>query len=193
EPGKGHERGAPGPVTAPGVAATAPEHKAGPGVAHAPPAPPTAAPAHEPPTSARPGRFEASREPPPNAVHGPMRMGPHPQAAHTPPPAPKVPPPPMHEPPHPAPPPHVIRAPPPLSRARPRRRRLRRALRRQRVARRARTRSINDRERRAEITPAATAHAGAFAPDDTGTNRAPCGLGQQRLFHPRPAMFLRHD
>src|SRR5438067_3880387 len=83
--------------------------------------------------------------------------------------------------------------PPPLSRARPRRRRLRRALRRQRVARRARTRSINDRERRAEITPAATAHAGAFAPDDTGTNRAPCGLGQQRLFHPRPAMFLRHD
>src|SRR5947209_3145182 len=77
------------------------------------------------------------------------------------------------------------RRPPPLSRARPRRRRLRRALRRQRVARRARTRSINDRERRAEITPAATANAGAFAPDDTGTNRAPCGLGQPRLFHPR--------
>src|SRR5207237_1495984 len=36
-----------------------------------------------------------------------------------------------------------------------------------------------------EITPAATAHADAFAQDDTGTNRAPCGLGQQRLFHPR--------
>ena len=117
-PGKGHE---PAPTAAgPGVAhlpppAAGPEHKAGPehtgpGVAHVPPAAPAVAPAHQP---GAPGRFEASREPPPNAVHGPMRMGPQPQAAHTPPPAPKGPPPAMHEPPHAAPPPQVMRAAPP--------------------------------------------------------------------------------
>ena len=116
-PGKGHEAG---PAAGPGVAhvpppAAGPEHKAGPehtgpGVAHAPPAAPAVAPAHQ---TGAPSRFEASREPPPNAVHGPMRMGPQPQAAHTPPPAPKGPPPAMHEPPHAAPPPQVMRAAPP--------------------------------------------------------------------------------
>jgi hypothetical protein len=117
EPGKGREHGAPGPATAPGAAhappvATAPEHKPGPGLAHAPA---VAAPTHEPPAHqpSAPGRFEASREPPPNAVHGPMRMGPQPQAAHTPPPAPKAPPPAIHEPPHAAAPPQIMRAGPP--------------------------------------------------------------------------------
>ena len=106
-PGRGHEAG---PPAGPGIAhmppaAAGPEHKGEPGMAHAPPAPPTAAPPHE---AGRPGRIEASREPAPS-MHGPMRVGPTPQAAHTPPPP--------REPPHAAPPtpkepPQVMRAPP---------------------------------------------------------------------------------
>src|SRR5438045_9656483 len=82
--------------------------------------------------------------------------------------------------------------PPPLSRARPRRRRRRRALGRQRAARRARRRSTNDRERRAEITPAATAPtlSPRTIPEQTAR---PAGWDSRGCFIRGPAMFLRHD
>ena len=108
--GKGHEAG---PAGGPGAAhlpppAAGPEHKPGPGIAHAPPAAPATTPPREP---GPPARGQALREPPPNAVHGPMRIGPPPQAAHAPPQTVHAPPP-VKEPPH-APPPQIVHAAPP--------------------------------------------------------------------------------
>ena len=108
-PGKGYEAG---PPAGPGVTHVSPpagpEHKPGPGIAHAPPAAPAAAPPREPGPRER---GQALREPPPSAVHGPMRIGPSPQAVHAQPP--------VKEPPHAAPPPQTVHAAPPQMRAPP--------------------------------------------------------------------------
>jgi hypothetical protein len=95
-----------GPHAAPGVANAPPTAASGPhpapGVAHAAPSP-----ARAPQTAhatARMGPVQATREPPPPTVHGPMRVGPPPQVVHAAPPPPH---------PAPAPPPQVFRAPPP--------------------------------------------------------------------------------
>jgi hypothetical protein len=105
-PGKAHEPGAAGLATAP----AGPGHPANaPGLAHVPP--PAAAPPTARPEPAHAAPAQAAKEPPP-AIHGPMRVGPPPQATHVAPqPVHAAPPPAPH--PAPAPPPQIVRAAPP--------------------------------------------------------------------------------